>query len=136
MNSCSKDLDTDGACGREGTRAPSGGRIVKNRKPFNPLARFAVLIATALVVVAMTPSRSVIAQEQEDMDADDALNLNARPFDFSDAFYRANGINLDELNSPPVQRFGFTNKGVPVRQKGPPAGPGQLNWVVDHSNTN
>ena len=109
---------------------------MKNRKSFNPLLRLVLLIVTAVAVVAMTPPSSLRAQELEDMDADDTLNLNAHPFDFSDAFYSANGINLEELDSAAVQRFGFSSKGVPVRQKGPPAGPGQLNWVVDNSNSN
>ena len=85
---------------------------------------------TAGLVVTMTVAASVAAQEKPDQDADDKLNRNAPPFDFSDAFYRANGINVDELDSAASQRFGL------ARFMGPPAGPGQHNWVVDKSNTN
>ena len=56
--------------------------------------------------------------------------FNPPPFDFNDAFYTANGIDVNHLDAPAAGRFGF------FRQTGPPAfQPGQLNWVVDNSNT-
>lgn len=55
--------------------------------------------------------------------------INPPAFDFSDAFYAENGINLTQLNSVAGARFGL------FRQTGPPAPPGAVNWVVDNSNT-
>jgi hypothetical protein len=54
--------------------------------------------------------------------------FNPPPFDFNDAFYTANGIVVNQLDSPEAGRFGL------FRQTGPPAGPGQFNWVIDNSN--
>src|SRR5215467_1528032 len=58
-------------------------------------------------------------------------HFNPPPFDFNDAFYAANGISTSStaLDSPGAMRFGL------FRRTGPPAGPGQVNWVVDNSNT-
>jgi hypothetical protein len=57
-------------------------------------------------------------------------SFNPPPFDFNDAFYTANGIDPTKLDTAPAQRFGI------FRQTGPPArNNGQLNWVVDNSNT-
>jgi len=59
-------------------------------------------------------------------------HFNPPPFDFNDAFYNANGIStaITALDSPGAARFGL------FRQTGPPAFlPGQVNWVVDNSNT-
>jgi hypothetical protein len=57
------------------------------------------------------------------------LNGNPPPFDFNDAFYSENGIDVMHLNKKDGQRFGI------FRQTGAPAGSGQMNWVVDNSNT-
>jgi hypothetical protein len=67
--------------------------------------------------------------KKEDFDKDDFTN--SPPFDFKDDFYRANGIKVDEntLNSKAAGRFGL------FRKTGPPAGPNQVNWVTDNSNT-
>src|SRR5258708_11161395 len=54
---------------------------------------------------------------------DAGLSINPPPFDFNDNFYTANGIQVSKLNTPAAGRFGT------FRQTGPPAGPGQLNWV-------
>jgi len=72
-------------------------------------------------------SSTQAAQEKEDTDKDD--NFNSPPFDFSDAFYKANGVDFEKLNTQ-GQRFGFEKN----RLTGPPAGPGQVNWVIDKSN--
>ena len=64
----------------------------------------------------------------EDFDKDDIAN--PPPFDFSDAFYRMNGIDVDKLNNNGA-RFGFKSN----RLTGPPAGPNQVNWKIDNSNT-
>ncbi len=58
-------------------------------------------------------------------------NANVAPFDFSDAFYTENGINVSQLNGPGGRvgigsnsgGFGFQNQ------------PGQVNWKSDPSNT-
>ncbi len=55
--------------------------------------------------------------------------INPPPFDFNDKFYAENGINVQELNTAAGERFGL------FRKTGPPAGPGQVNWLIDHSNT-
>ena len=107
---------------------------MKYWKASSTLRRYS-LFAAALAIT-LTVSASLPAQERPDQDADDKLNRNPPPFDFNDAFYRANGINVDELNGVPAQRFGFSPSGTAVRLTGPPAGPGQHNWVVDKSNTN
>jgi hypothetical protein len=60
---------------------------------------------------------------------DAGLSINPPPFDFNDNFYTANGINVSQLNTAAAGRFGT------FRQTGPPAGPGQLNWVVDNTGT-
>src|SRR5215471_13286946 len=55
-----------------------------------------------------------------------AAKFNRPPCDFNDNFYRANGIDVTELDSTSGQRFGL------FRQTGPPArGQGQVNWVHD-----
>jgi hypothetical protein len=55
-------------------------------------------------------------------------NFNPPPCDFNDNFYRANGIDVNQLDSMAGQRFGR------FRQTGPPASqPGQLNWVNDNT---
>jgi len=60
-------------------------------------------------------------------------HFNPPPFDFNDAFYTANGIDVSAttgLDQAAAGRFGL------FRQTGPPAFlPGQVNWVVDNSNT-
>jgi Ricin-type beta-trefoil lectin domain-like len=89
-----------------------------------------VLLSFILVCVTLVPPAS-LTQTAPLND-----NNNAPPFDFNDAFYKANGIDLTQLNnSPAAQRFGFSPTGMPIRQTGTPAGPGQLNWVIDNSNT-
>ena len=55
-------------------------------------------------------------------------NFNPPPCDFNDAFYGANGIEVNQLDSKSGQRFGI------FRQFGPPAfQQGQANWVIDSS---
>jgi hypothetical protein len=56
-------------------------------------------------------------------------HFNPPPFDFNDNFYTTNGINVQQLDSTGSGRFGL------FRQTGPPAHDGQLNWVIDDSNT-
>jgi hypothetical protein len=55
--------------------------------------------------------------------------FNPPPFDFNDAFYNANGISVAKLDAAAAGRFGL------FRRTGPPARAGQVNWVIDNSNT-
>lgn len=83
-----------------------------------------LLAAASLPLAAQTP-----AQIQNSSNG--FLNFpvfNPPPFDFNDAFYTANGINVTALDTPGSARFGI------FRQTGPPARNGGVNWVVDHSN--
>lgn len=97
------------------------------------LVRVAAVVVGAALVLTMGVSPSAVAQSGQ---GGSSLNDNPPPFDFNDAFYTANGINLGQLNgSPTALRFGFSPEGVPIRQTGTPAGPGQVNWVVDNTNT-
>lgn len=71
--------------------------------------------------------------KKEDFDKDDFSN--PPPFDFNNDFYRTNGL-IPELLTSAGRRFGFAADGItPNRLTGAPAGPGQVNWVVDNSNT-
>ena len=56
-------------------------------------------------------------------------HFNPPPFDFNDAFYTANGIDVTQLDTAAGGRFGL------FRKTGPPARDGQVNWVIDNSNT-
>ncbi len=82
------------------------------------------VFAIAALVLAIHPSAGA-----QTAPAVDPLNSNPPPFDFNDAFYSANGINVQQLDTFGGQRFGL------FRQTGPPAAPGQMNWVLDTTNT-
>jgi len=83
---------------------------------------------------AQTPSPAVQGPTGKDKDKKgDADNFNSSPFDFNDNFYTANGVDFEKLNVL-GQRFGVFD-GTPNRLTGPPAGPDQVNWVIDNSNT-
>src|SRR5262244_1089110 len=56
-------------------------------------------------------------------------HFNPPPFDFNNAFYTANGIDVGNLDTAAAGRFGL------FRKTGPPARDGQVNWVIDNSNT-
>ncbi len=57
--------------------------------------------------------------------------FNPPPFDFNDAFYTANGINVTPLDTAAAGRFGL------FRLTGPPAfQQGQVNWVQEPVGTN
>jgi hypothetical protein len=98
-----------------------------------PLALIAV-IAIGPLAQAQTPSPAVQGPTGKDKDKKgDADNFNPPPFDFNDDFYLANGVDPKKLAGS-GGRFGVFG-GVANRLTGPPAGPGQVNWVVDNSNT-
>jgi len=86
----------------------------------------ALTVALVLLFVTwLTLSRGVSAQLPGQFP-----QFNPPPFDFTDAFYTENGINVSLLNTPAAGRFGQ------FRKNGPPTfEPGQVNWVVDNSNT-
>jgi hypothetical protein len=86
------------------------------------------MLAMVALFLTWTITPSVRAQASGD-DNDTVKEVNPPPFDFADSFYKVNGIDLSVLNSPASARFGL------FRQTGPPAPPGQFNWVVDDSNT-
>jgi hypothetical protein len=85
------------------------------------------LIVVMIVGLMLLSVPRLSAQSDGGTDADD--RFNPPPFDFNDAFYTANGINVQALDQSGAGRFGL------FRRTGPPAGPGQVNWVVDNSNT-
>jgi hypothetical protein len=96
-----------------------------------------IAIAIVLVLCGMLPA-SLWAQTTSSgaTTSSSIFNFpvfNPPPFDFTDAFYGFNGMDVNKLESPQGQRFGNFN-GVAVRQTGPPAAPGQKNWVTDNSN--
>jgi hypothetical protein len=73
-----------------------------------------------LAAVAFLAAPGLMAQQ----------DINPPPFDFNDAFYGANGIDVSHLDQPAAGRFGL------FRQFGPPSRDSdQPNWVVDNSNT-
>jgi len=83
----------------------------------------AVLLAGVVLLMSNAPSARTQAQTS-------FVHFNPPPFDFNDNFYNANGISVSQLDKAAAARFGI------FRQTGPPAFlPGQLNWVVDNSNT-
>ncbi len=82
-----------------------------------------VFVFTLAALLLLTSSPSPLSAQ------DPTKNFNPPPFDFNDAFYTANGISVAQLDAPAAGRFGL------FRLTGPPAGPGQVNWVVDNSNT-
>ena len=86
--------------------------------------------ACAPWVQAQTPSPAVQGPPVKKVDTD---NFNPPPFDFNDDFYLANGVDPKKL-ADDGGRFGVFN-GVANRLTGPPAGSGQVNWVINDSNT-
>ncbi|HXP71388.1 MAG TPA: hypothetical protein VOA88_19085 [Candidatus Dormibacteraeota bacterium] len=96
-----------------------------------------VISAGLLLMLCSMLSSPVWAQAASTTSSSTIFNFpkfNPPPFDFNDAFYGFNGMDVNLLDSM-GQRFGTFN-GKAVRQTGPPAFlPGQLNWVTDNSNT-
>ena len=83
-----------------------------------------ICVLLSFIFICVTPGPpTALAQAAPPND-----NNNPPPFDFNDDFYTMNGID-HKLLTAAGQRFGFS------RLTGPPAGPGQVNWVVDNSNT-
>jgi hypothetical protein len=102
-------------------RLTEGGtmkRIHIATEVFAALSGLALLLSSPMLVDAQTTTNSFGGSK-----------FNPPPFDFNDAFYTANGINVRKLDTPAAGRFGL------FRQTGPPAHDGQFNWVFDNSNT-
>ena len=105
---------------------------MKNKGSNAPAAAgVAVITCGALLLLLLAaPASPLLAQSQVAAPESPLFTtFNPPPFDFNDAFYTANGIDVPELDTPGAARFGF------FRQTGPPAGPGQVNWVVDNTGT-
>jgi hypothetical protein len=83
------------------------------------------LLASSLLLVAPTSTFAQVAATTPAFRNDPGENFNPPPCDFNDAFYTANQIDLTQLDAPAAQRFGL------FRLNGPPAQPGQVNWVND-----
>lgn len=94
----------------------------------NFAARFAYVLAVCGLLFVAAPRLQ--AQHDGDHDADDLFN--PAPCDFSDTFYRDNGIVVGQgigINAPIAKRFGN------FRQFGPPSRIStQPNWVRDEDN--
>jgi hypothetical protein len=103
-------------------------KINRNRAP-QAAPRAAVAVAALLLLLLVAGSGALLAQERAQYtDSPLFTSFNPPPFDFNDAFYTANGIDVAMLDTPAGARFGL------FRQTGPPAPNGQLNWVIDNSN--
>jgi len=94
-------------------------------------ARLAFYVSVFMVAALLLTLPGAIrpAMGQSSSGGSNFPHFNPPPFDFNDAFYTANGINVTQLDSAPAGRFGL------FRQTGPPARDGHVNWVVDNSNT-
>ncbi len=111
------------------SRAPGEDNVVKSKGSNAPAAAGVAVIALLLLLLA-APGSPLAAQSQVAAPESPLFTtFNPPPFDFNDAFYTANGIDVPSLDTPGAARFGF------FRQTGPPAGPGQVNWVVDNTGT-
>jgi len=83
-----------------------------------------------LLLVLAAPATRLAAQTQTDApESPFFTTFNPPAFDFNDAFYTANGINVSRLDTPGAARFGL------FRKTGPPAPNGFVNWVVDNTGT-
>lgn len=104
---------------------------MKNKGSSAPArAGLATLAWGALLLMAIVAPAGLAAQTQTDAPESPLFTtFNPPPFDFNDAFYTANGIDVSQLDLAPAARFGF------FRQTGPPAPPGFVNWVVDNTGT-
>jgi hypothetical protein len=100
------------------------------RKSVPFAARSSILTVGALFLLLLgAPSAGLWAQSAASNGFLNFPEFNPPPFDFNDAFYTANGVNVTALDTPGAGRFGL------FRKTGPPAPSGQFNWVVDNSGT-
>ena len=105
-------------------------RSISKKKPVAWVSIFTLV--SLLVAMSSGPARLRAQTTTTTAGAGGIKNFtrfNPPPFDFTDDFYTANGISVNQLDAPAAGRFGF------FRQTGPPAPAGQVNWVVDNSNT-
>jgi hypothetical protein len=110
---------------------PGEDIVVNDKRKSAPFAaRASILTVGALLLLLSVPSAPLWAQAASTSNG--FLNFpefNPPPFDFNDAFYTANGIDVTTLDTPGGARFGL------FRKTGPPAQGGQFNWVVDNTGT-
>ena len=100
---------------------------MKNRKNSSMLGVTIGLILAAGLVLARSGSLAVFAQPAVDP------NGNSPPFDFSDLFYKQNGVNVQLINTTGGRVGIGSNRG----DFGFPNPPGQVlqHWITDTSNT-
>jgi len=105
--------------------APGEDKVVMKK---HKLTR-AIMLGALLVMLLAAAAPLAAQSSSEPAGFLSFTRFNSPPFDFNDASYTANGMSVTQLDTAAAARFGF------FRQTGPPAGPGQVNWVVDNSNT-
>jgi hypothetical protein len=115
-------------------RSPEEENAVKTMKDNAPVAaRLAVVTWGALLLLLLSAPAARLSAQSLDEAAPDSGPLftafNPPPFDFNNPFYTANGINVTQLDTSGGARFGL------FRKTGPPAQPGQVNWVIDNTGT-
>src|SRR5258708_26133231 len=95
----------------------------------NNIRKSILICAVAGLLLATSGRLSAQTSAPTPPNPDAGLLINPPPFDFNDNFYAANGIQVSALNTARAGRFGT------FRQTGPPAAPGQFNWVADNTGT-
>lgn len=114
------------------SRGPGEDKVVKSIGKNAPAAARAAALAwgALLLLLLAAPATRLSAQTQTDAPESPLFTtFNPPPFDFNDAFYTTNGIDVTQLDTPGAARFGF------FRRTGPPAPNGLVNWVVDNTGT-
>jgi hypothetical protein len=118
------------AAGARGRTALPGEETSVNtiRHDTRDRGRFwALTVGALLLLLLVTPANRLVAQSG--LIPFNFPHFNEPPFDFNDAFYTANGINITELDSAVAARFGL------FRKTGPPAQGNEVNWTVDNTGT-
>jgi hypothetical protein len=101
-----------------GRHAPAAGGVAR------------LTLGALLLLVLAVPATRLSAQAQTDAPESPLFTtFNPPAFDFNDAFYTANGIDVSQLDTPGAARFGL------FRRTGPPAPSGFVNWLVDNTGT-
>jgi len=92
-------------------------------------AGVAVLTWGALLLLVLAAPATRLSAQTDAPESSSFTTFNPPPFDFNDAFYTANGIDVTQLDTAGAARFGL------FRQTGPPAPSGSVNWLVDNTGT-
>src|SRR5579864_7968874 len=122
-------LDSGRRCAR---RTREEDRVVKSIGRHAPAAGGVawLTLGALLLLVLAAPATRLSAQTKVDAPESPLFTtFNPPAFDFNDAFYTANGIDVTQLDTSGAARFGL------FRQTGPPAPHGFVNWVVDNTGT-